>query len=154
MFSFFKSKISGPPSSPESERANGTNDFVVVDPSVGNPNPSFQGTPNMYPNFNQAFPYQPGNNPAANSSPTQPPPNTNNDSPQHTNYLHGVPFKLSPELSTGDSNEIMKIQVDDILAIITSKLEVSQNDYDFGLERSIIAEEEAASAAAAVAAEE
>lgn len=66
------------------------------------------------------------------------------------NYLHGVPFKLASELSTGDSDEIMKIQVDDILAIITSKLGV-ENDYDFGLERSIIAQEEAAAAAAAAA---
>lgn len=149
MFSFFKSKKSSPPSSPESERANGPNDFVVVDPNVGNQNLSFQGTPNMYPSFNQVFPYPPGNNPVTNITPTQPSANTNNDSPQHANYLHGVPFKLSSELSSGDSNEIMKIQVDDILAIITSKLEVSQNDYDFGLERSIIAEEEAAAAAAA-----
>lgn len=148
MFSFFKSKKSSPPSSPESERANGSNDFVVVDPNVGNQNPPFQGTPNMYPSFNQVFPYPPGNNPAANTTPTQLSTNTNNDNSQHSNYLHGVPFKLSSELSIGDTNEIMKIQVDDILAIITSKLEVSQNDYDFGLERSIIAEEEAATAAA------
>lgn len=149
MFSFFKSKKSSPPSSPESERANGTNDFVVVDPNVGNQNASFQGTPNMYPSFSQGFPYPPGNNATTNPIPTQPSANTNNDSPQHMHYLHGVPFKLSSELSTGDSNEIMKIQVDDILAIITSKLEVSQNDYDFGLERSIIAEEEASAAATA-----
>lgn len=142
MFSFFKTKKSSPPSSPESsdakESGSGT-DFVVVDPTPfpSQPGNSGNGTSNLYPNFNQMYPYPPV---LPGAAPTQPK-STTNDSPQHTNYLHGVPFKLSSELSTGDSNEIMKIQVDDILALITSKMEVSKLDYDFGLERSIIAQE-------------
>lgn len=137
MFSFFKSKKPSPPSSPENEPAPGPpNDFVVVDPNPINPNP---GGSALYPNFQQVFPYPPAL-PGSQPSPIQQPANTN-DSPHHTNYLHGVPFKLSSELSTGDTNEIIKIQVDDILAMITSKMEVTQTDYDFGLERSIIAQE-------------
>lgn len=138
MFSFFKSKKPSPSSSPESEQNTGSgSDFVVVDPQPGNINPT---QPGLYPHFNQMYPYPPTSLPGV--IPAQPPPvNTSQDSPQHTNYLHGVPFKLSSELSTGDTNEIMKIQVDDILAIITSKMEVSKLDYDFGLERSIISQE-------------
>lgn len=94
----------------------------------------------MYPNFDGHFGAPPPTGPYAvnpNVSPKKEP-----TSPG-VNYLHGVPFKLSSELSTGDTNEITKIQIDDILALITSKMEVSANDYDFGLERSIIAQEPA-----------
>lgn len=41
----------------------------------------------------------------------------------------------------GDSNEIDRILVDDILAGITSKMDFNSNDYDFSLERSIIAQD-------------
>lgn len=134
MFSFFKSKKPSPSSSPESEPIPGQGDFVVVEPKVGgDTNPT---QPNLYPHFDQnTFGYPPAMPPV---NPMKP---ATNENAQNISYLHGVPFKLSSELSIGDSTEITKIQIDDILSVITSKMEVSQLDYDFGLERSIIAQE-------------
>lgn len=132
MFSFFKSKKPSPPSSPGPEPIPGPNSdgFVVVDPR-----PDSQPNPSLYPNFNGHFGSAPHH--APHHTPDRVPSGAN--SPP-INYLSGVPFKLSSELSTGDSNEIMKIQVDDILAIITSKMQVEDKTYDFGLERSVIAQ--------------
>lgn len=92
----------------------------------------------MYPNFDGHFGVPPPTGPYAVNPIVSP---KKEPSSPHISYLHGVPFKLSSELSTGDTNEITKIQIDDILAMITSKMEVSGNDYDFGLERSIISQE-------------
>lgn len=138
MFSFFKNKKPSPPSSPELDPIpgpNSSNDFVVVNP---NPNSDPSGGNSFYPNFNQHFgrPIPTGGGSGNGSgSPTK------DQSIHHPNYLHGVPFKLSSELSLGDSDEINKIQIDDILASITSKMEVAKHDYDFSLERSIVAQE-------------
>lgn len=61
------------------------------------------------------------------------------DSMQATNQpLNGVPFKLSPKLSIEKPNEILKIQVDDILASLIARMQIMQLDYDFKLERSIL----------------
>lgn len=143
MFSFFKSKKPSPSSSPESESFGGSgpmsgNDFVVVD-NRDNRNPA---QPSLYPTFNPSalpYGYPISTNPAA-IPPTQPTETTNTDNSHTTNYLHGVPFKLSSELSTGDTSEITKIQIDDILSMITSKMHMSKPDYDFALERSTIAQ--------------
>lgn len=52
-----------------------------------------------------------------------------------TNYLNGVPFKLSAELLQGDSTEKSRVQIDEIL----SKMSVFDNkEYDFSLERSLV----------------
>lgn len=140
MFSFFKSKKSSPPSSPEEPPIQGPDgDFVVVDPSKNRaPYQPYPPPPSaLYPNFDQNFGLS-----GPSALPTVNPVNQTRDNSGHpVHFLHGVPFKLSTELSTGDSSEIAKIQIDDILAIITSKLEVSQTEYDFGLERSIVTQE-------------
>lgn len=138
MFSFFKSKKPSPPSSPEPDPIPGPNadGFVVVNPRPdGNQQP---GGSSLYPNFHGHF----GTVPSSGGNLPQIPgrSSANPNSPPVINYLSGVPFKLSSELSTGDSNEIMKIQVDDILAIITSKMQMEDKNYDFGLERSVIAQ--------------
>lgn len=139
MFSFFKKKTS-PPSSPEQSpipTRDRDNDYVVVgDPRNRDPNlpqPLPQST--LYPNFDRNFGL-----PQNISNPIPPPGQGVPASPPIVNYMHGIPFKLSTELSFGNTDEITKIQVDDILALITSKLEVKEDDYDFGLERSIINE--------------
>lgn len=143
MFSFFKTKKSSPSSSPESDPIPSANDFVIVDqrhdnnPNV-NPNPNPNPPYPLYPNFGQFF--HPG------AMPPMPPirqPLQHSDSVQHYNYVHDIPFKLSSQLSTGDSEEITKIQVEDILASITAKMEISQAEYDFSLERSILQEPDA-----------
>lgn len=135
MFSFFKTKKPSPPSSPELDPIpgpNNANDFVVV-----NPNPTGDPSrPNaLYPDFNQRFGLPTPGAATGSGSPTK------DSSASQANYLHGVPFKLSTELSCGDSDEINKIQIDDILAMITSKMDVNKHEYDFSLERSIIAQE-------------
>lgn len=111
---------------------NSDNGFVVVDPR-NQPQPLPQSA--LYPNFDRNFGV-----PANVSNPIPQPQAGVPSSPPILNYLNGVPFKLSSELSYGNADEITKIQVDDILALITSKLEVDEAKYDFGLERSIIQE--------------
>lgn len=141
MFSFFKSKKPSPASSPEPADPipgprNDADGFVVIDSRHGGG--TMPARPSLYPNFDGHF----GNISHAPPIPTALPhgstAGTANSTP--VNYLSGVPFKLSSELLTGDSNEIMKIQVDDILAIITSKMKMEDKNYDFGLERSVIAQ--------------
>lgn len=130
MFSFFKTKKSSPPSSPELDPIpSGNNDFVVVDPK-GSTDPN---TKPIYPNFGGGF-GGPSNYPPL---PPVRPPLQHSDSVQ-LNYINGVPFKLSSEISTGNGDEITRIQVDDILALITSKMEITKEDYDFTLERSLL----------------
>lgn len=132
MFSFFKTKSkSSPPSSPESDPIPSANDFVVVDPNA----PSGPNIKPLYPNFGGQFSGGPSN--VVSPLPGGRPILQHSDSVQ-LNYINGVPFKLSSELSTGDSDEITRIQIDDILAVITSKMDIAKEDYDFTLERSIL----------------
>lgn len=136
MFSFFKTKKSSPPSSPESDPIPSANDFVVVDQRSGGSDPNARP---LYPNFGGQF-----SGPSNVVPPPLPggrPPLQHSDSVQ-LNYVNGVPFKLSHELSTGDSDEITRIQIDDILAVITSKMEITKDDYDFTLERSLLRQNE------------
>lgn len=129
MFSFFKTKKPSPSSSPETDPIpSAGSDFVIVDPKQGTADPK-----PLYPYFDGNF----GHPSMIPPVPTRPP-LQHMDSVHQTNYINGVPFKLSSELSTGDSSEMMKIQVDDILAQITSRLEIRRLDYDFTLERSLI----------------
>lgn len=144
MFSFFKkdAKKSSPPSSPESDPIPSNSDFVMVnDPRQGGANPNQPPYPTsypnqypLYPNFGQHF-GPPGMPPVPPTRPQM----HRSESIHPTTYVHDVPFKLSSELSLGNSDEITRIQVDDILSLITSKMGVSQiRDYDFTLERSIL----------------
>lgn len=129
MFSFFKTKKSSPPSSPESDPIPSVSDFVVV-----NPNDADRDAKSLYPNFGGQFSASSSNVPPL---PSGRPPLQHSESVQQ-NYINGVPFKLSPEISTGDTDEITRIQVDDILALITSKMDITNEDYDFTLERSLL----------------
>lgn len=141
MFSFFKSKKPSPSSSPESEPMSGPpsgppNDFVLIENRNDRP-----AQPGLYPSFGPS-PSQPYAYPAPSYPPTMPAtqPTATAADTHPTSYLHGVPFKLSSDLSTNDTSEITKIQIDDILSTITSKMHVSRPDYDFALERSTIAQ--------------
>lgn len=53
----------------------------------------------------------------------------------HTNYLNGVPFKLSAELQQGDTTEKSRVQIDEILSRISI---FDDKEYDFSLERSLV----------------
>lgn len=142
MFSFFKTKKPSPSSSPESDPIPSGNDFVIVDQRQGGADPSkpqHQAPYPIYPNFDQHFSGYPGVPPMP-PMPMYPvrPTLQHSDSVQNTTYVHDIPFKLSPQISMGNSDEITRIQVDDILASITSKMQLTQIDYDFTLERSLL----------------
>lgn len=150
MFSFFKTKKPSPPSSPESDPIpSAGSDFVIVNQRQGgsDPNPYLpysspypypNPNPNpLYPNFNQNF----GNPSGVPPIPIRPP-LQHSDSVHPTNYVNDIPFKLSPELSMGNSDEILRIQLDDILSLITSKMAITEIDYDFTLERSLLQQSE------------
>lgn len=148
MFSFFKTKKPSPgSSSPESDPIPSASDFEIVnDPrqGSGDPNPNPTPYPTVYPAMYPSYPHfgQHFGNPAIPPVPPTRPPLQHTDSIHCTNYVHDVPFKLSSELSLGNSDEITRIQVDDILSLITSKMGVTQMDYDFTLERSLLQQHE------------
>lgn len=130
MFSFFKSsKKHSPIESPEVSDAPvptlpDPDDFVLIEQR------SRQVTPSN--------PYQQsGNNvyPLINSSATTP--IKRQDSATAFHFLQGVPFKLSNSLTGVDSTEVMRIQVDEILASLTRRLDFV-NDYEFTLEQNTI----------------
>lgn len=136
MFSFFKTKKPSPSSSPELDPIpSAGNDFVIVDQRQGRSDPNPLPYP-LYPNFGSHFGQPSGMPPVPHRPPLQ-----HSDS-VHINYVHDVPFKLSSELSLGNSDEIARIQVDDILSLITSKMGLKQLDYDFALERSLLQQNE------------
>lgn len=135
MFSFFKSsKKHSPRSSPEPDEQHSIpgpdSDFVLVNDNThkNSNNAGVDGVAGtgqgnlLYPfgNININIPKK-----------------TQQDCPVH--YLHGVPFNLSTELTVGDSTEITRIQVDEILAFITRIIQNS-NEYEFKQERSIVSQ--------------
>lgn len=147
MFSFFKTKKPSPSSSPESDPIpSASNDFEIVNPQGPGARPNTAPYPYaaypypIYPNFDNVG--NPSQYPPALPNLPNRPPLQHSESVSSSNYLSGVPFKLSPQLSTGNANEILRIQVDDILASIASKIYITQLDYDFSLERSIIQQSE------------
>ncbi|CAD7091314.1 unnamed protein product [Hermetia illucens] len=105
--------------------ASGGDEFIFVekkDPAEPQPPPSGS----MYPTIPPG-PFHPGHHGHGGlpRQDTLPPP-----------YLQGVPFKLSPELSSGDSYETIQMELDGILAMMTRQLHFN-TEYDFTLERSL-----------------
>ncbi|KAG4078151.1 hypothetical protein HA402_002203 [Bradysia odoriphaga] len=119
MFSLFRSKKS-PRASPEPEPGVESDNFVMVDDR--NPfKPNSQPQTNLYPLVN----------PASTS--------TSDNQPQPVHYLQDVPFKLSSDLTEGDTAEAFQMQVDEILAKLTRWNSIEE-DYDFVLERSLVSQ--------------
>lgn len=122
MFSIFRSKkspraspepIPGPDASPSE-----SDNFVMVDDrNKLNPQPQS----GLYPLFDAT---------SGSRSDVQ---------TQPVHYLQGVPFKLDSDLSDGDGTEAFQMQVDEILAKLTRWNSVEE-DYDFTLERSLVAQ--------------
>lgn len=129
MFSFFKSsKKAEEPAEPIPAAASKQEDeFIFVERKNDQPQPPPTQQQSIYPQF-----------PGYGDNPAQYPPKTivNNHPPS---YIQGVPFKLSTQLSNDSNIEIEKIQTDEILSFIVNKVH-SKLDYDFSLERSVIAE--------------
>lgn len=144
MFSFFKTKKTSPSSSDEDPIPSASSDFEIVNPMPGGsqPNPNTAPYPSypypIYPNFNNSG--NPSVSPYPPALPTRP--QLQHSDSVNYSYLSGVPFKLSPKLSKGNNSEIVKMQLDEILASITSKMYITQLDYDFTLERSILQQQD------------
>lgn len=139
MFSFFKSsKKHSPIESPEVSDAPvptlpDPDDFVLIEQrsrQVTPSNPYQQSGNNVYPLIGSGSSY-----PQPNSSATTP--IKRQDSATAFHFLQGVPFKLSNSLTGVDSTEVMRIQVDEILASLTRRLDFV-NDYEFTLEQNTI----------------
>lgn len=154
MFSFFKTKKTSPSSSDEDPIPSASSDFEIVNPMPGGSQPNANPTP--YPSY--PYPIYPNFHNSGNPS-VYPPALPTRPQLQHSDsvnysYLSGVPFKLSPKLSKGNNSEIVKMQVDEILASITSKMYITQLDYDFTLERSILQQQDETDSSTAPEAEE
>lgn len=125
MFSFFKSKKNSPTGTPpESEPpipSADSDEFIFVDKKEDSRPTTTGGS--VYPPLG---PYPP-------NLPSRP-----EQQPIHA--LHGVPFKLSPEITNGDENsvEITKFQVNEISSSI-GRINLDLN-YDFAFEKEIISQ--------------
>lgn len=131
MFNFFKSSKKSPIASPsETPRSDESthqagSDFVLIG-SGGNPN--HPGS--LYPSAQ--LPPQP--------VPAVPPPHAPNFNRQYSlqiaNYTQSVPFKLNPVLSSnGNESDFVEYQLREISQMLN---QLSNPDYDFKLERSIV----------------
>lgn len=143
MFSFFKSKKHSPPASPDYDPIPGPDTqpstadhdgFTVVNPSPQrNPYQQSSGGDNfVYPTL--------GLGGDATASSNRGSTNVTPDSPSATFHpMQGVPFKIAAELKDGDTTEVSRLQIDEILAYLTRTFELT-GDYEFRLERAIIAQ--------------
>lgn len=96
--------------------------FVVVDPMSprGNIYPSISG--------NSPYPQRPA--PAAPKPLIDP----------SFHYLQGVPFTMSKELQMATRKDTFATEIGDILAFLSSKVNMSGYEYDFSTERSVLKE--------------
>lgn len=59
---------------------------------------------------------------------------------QTFHYLQGVPFALSKELRMAANKDAFATEIGDLLAFLTSKLNMSGFEYDFTVEKSVLKE--------------
>ncbi|CAG5045611.1 unnamed protein product [Parnassius apollo] len=96
--------------------------YVIVDPSSpGN---------SLYPNVNEVR--QP-----SRPAPPAPVPKAYD---QTFHYLQGVPFMLSRELQMAKNKDAFATEIGDLLAFLTSKINMSSYSYDFSVEKSVLKE--------------
>ncbi|CAK1580679.1 unnamed protein product [Parnassius mnemosyne] len=96
--------------------------YVIVDPSSpGN---------SLYPNVNEI-------RPPSRPAPPAPVPKTCD---QSFHYLQGVPFMLSRELQMVKNKDAFATEIGDLLAFLTSKINMNNYNYDFSVEKSVLKE--------------
>lgn len=97
--------------------------FVIVDPNSprGGLYPSVTG--NQYP---------------ARPAPVPPVPRRIITDTFH--YLQGVPFTLSKEIQLSTNKDAFATEIGDLLAFLTSNLNMSSYNYDFSVEKSVLKE--------------
>lgn len=104
--------------------------FEIVDPT------SPRG--GMYPNVSgvtaplQPYPQRP--------APPAPVPAFRTNIDQTFHYLQGVPFKLSRELEMASNKDAFATEIGDLLAFLTSKVNMSGYDYNFSTEKGVLKE--------------
>lgn len=129
MFSFFSSKLKKSSPTEDITPTESPDDYIFVDkrsPDPAPPNSIYPSVPQpMYP------PQMPGYPMGGGFERT-----TSLDS-SNQHCLDGVPFQLSPQLSTKDSYDIIQLQVDGILAALTKQMQM-EGDYTFKLEKEIL----------------
>ncbi|XP_026314056.1 uncharacterized protein LOC113225825 [Hyposmocoma kahamanoa] len=59
---------------------------------------------------------------------------------QTFHYLQGVPFTLSKELRLASNKGAFTTEIGDLLAFLTTKLNVYEYEYDFAVEKSVLKE--------------
>lgn len=133
MFSFFRSTKKSPDPIETATAATG-DDFVVVPPQQPPPpRPTTAPGGGIYPSFGPTgiVPNHFGHGGAAAAGGQQPESVQRQQSDGGTfNYLQGVPFKLSGEIHVdgcrggGDRTDVMRIEVDQILAIMTRAMDM------------------------------
>lgn len=95
--------------------------FVVVDPT------SPRGS--IYPSI------------GGNSVPQRPAPAAPKPSIDPTfHYLQGVPFAMSKELQMATNKDKFATEISDVLAFLSSRVNMSGYDYDFSTEKSVLKE--------------
>ncbi|XP_062537531.1 uncharacterized protein LOC134205881 [Armigeres subalbatus] len=148
MFSFFKSKKPSPDHTPAEPipgpipPAPKEDDFIFVERKGSTPSPSTSGGGTLNDSPSRAvsglYPSIPTVPAAAAAAGT-----TRQQSEEKVGYhvLHGVPFKLSPELSKDSSHwDVTQYHVNETLSFITRSTAAGRVEYDFSLERSVLYE--------------
>lgn len=131
MFSFFSSKSKKSSPTEEVQPTESPDDYIFVEKrsSLDPPAPPTSVYPtvpqSMYPPMPPGYPMSGGLARA-----------TSVDS-SYQHCLDGVPFQLSPQLSSKDSYDIVQLQVDGILAALTKQMQM-EGDYTFKLEKEIL----------------
>lgn len=112
-----------------------TSPFSIAKPEDGyvmiEPAPSSGG---MYPNIGgtgYTYPTRP-----APSVPANPAINI----PDNFHYMQGVPFSLSREMQMASNKDSFAIEIGDLLAFATKKMNLNSYNYDFSVEKSVLKE--------------
>ncbi|XP_049873822.1 uncharacterized protein LOC126372197 [Pectinophora gossypiella] len=104
--------------------------FEIVDPT--------SPRPGLYPNVSgvggHAVPYP------QRPAPPAPVPAFRPTVDQTFHYLQGVPFALSKELQMATNKDSFATEIGDLLAFLTTKLNMSGYNYEFNLEKSVLKE--------------
>lgn len=144
MFSFFKSKKPSPDHTPAEPipgpipPAPKEDDFIFVERKGSVPSPSSGSANELSPSQGGLYPSIPEASGSNSVSPVRR--QHSDDKAAHHHVLHGVPFKLSPELARDNNHlEVTQYHANEVLSFITRTATV-RVEYDFSLERSVLYE--------------
>ncbi|CAH4028131.1 unnamed protein product [Pieris brassicae] len=99
--------------------------FVVVDPAV---------TGGLYPNIGGST------YPQRRAPPVPEPPHKQSICDPTFHYLQGVPFSLARELQLSANQDSIAMQMGDLLAFLSHKVNIDSYSYTFTVEKSVLKE--------------